>query len=439
MGSATILVVDDTPANLLLLEGVLTRYGYDVRTAISAEGALRAVKAELPDLILLDIMMPGIDGYETCRRLKSQESTAGIPIIFLSAKSDSASIIEGFNAGGVDYVGKPFNEAELMSRVNTHLKLFQLQQQMVIANRELELSRYNLQKSLEVMNQHIIYAKTDSNGNFLEISDAFCRAYGYKRSELIGNNKHILECQHASKHTDEELLNNFESGKIWEGELKNCRKDGTEFWVKGYIEPLYNGDGTFLCYSAIYYDINDKKRIEKLSITDQLTELYNRRYFEETLPVEFKRAARNRSMLVFMILDIDYFKQYNDTYGHQEGDRVLVAVGAALKRVMHRQEDFVYRLGGEEFGVVCSVDNSASARIMAQKICAAIEEMDTPHSGSQVSKVVTASVGAVCIDFAECSIETLKVDEVYKMADDELYCVKAQGRNGISLINYGKH
>lgn len=437
MGSATILVVDDTSTNLLLLEGVLTSYGYDVRTAISGEGALRAVKAEFPDLILLDIMMPGIDGYETCRRLKSQESTASIPVIFLSAKSDTASIIEGFNAGGVDYVGKPFNEAELISRVNTHLQLFQLQQQMVIANRELELSRYDLQKSFEVMNQHIIYAKIDSDGNFLEISDAFCRTYGYARSELIGVNNNILKCKDTSKHTHEALWKSLKSGKIWEGELKNRRKDGTEFWVKGYIEPLYNGDGTFLCYSAIYYDINDKKRIEKLSITDQLTELYNRRYFEETLPVEFKRAARQRSILVFMMLDIDYFKQYNDTYGHQEGDRVLVSVGAALKRVMHRQDDLVYRLGGEEFGVVCSVDNTASARIMAQKVCAAIEEMHIPHSGSQVSKVVTASVGAVCIDFAEYFVKTLKVDEVYKMADDELYRVKAQGRNSASVINYG--
>lgn len=436
MGKANILVVDDTAVNLQLLEDMLTEEGYEVRTAISGEGALRSVKAELPDLILLDVMMPGLNGYDTCRKFKEDENSAEIPVVFLSAKNDSDSIVEGLKAGGVDYVGKPFNRLELLSRVETHLNLYFAKQHIRMQNKELEISRYHLQKNFEVMNEHIIFAKTDENGNFIEVSDAFCRVYNYMREELIGVNNNILRCNDTPKEVHEELWKTLKSGKIWKGELINRRKDGSQFWVDGYIEPLYNYDGSFLCYSAIYYDINDKKRIELLSITDQMTGLYNRRYFEERLPLEFKRASRNNMKMMFVELDIDFFKQYNDTYGHQEGDRVLVSTAKALKHVLCRQEDLVFRLGGEEFGALCQIDGIESAKMMAEHIRSAIEEMQILHSGSKVSSVVTISVGAVYIDFATASKFVPSLDEVYSIADDALYRVKRDGRNNVRILSY---
>lgn len=439
MPNTNILVVDDTPANLELLEIILHSYGYEVRTAISGEGALRAVEAQLPSLILLDVMMPELDGFETCRRLKADKKTAAIPVIFLSAKNSSQDIVEGFAAGGVDYVGKPFSEAELLSRVKTHIALYTLQKEVLIQKKELERNQYDLQKSLEVVNAHIIYAKTDGEGNFVEVSDAFCRAYGYGRSELIGVNNKILKCKETPEQLHKELWQNLKAGKSWRGEYKNRRKDGSEFWVEGYIEPTYNADGTFLCYSAIYYDINDKKRIETLSITDQMTGLYNRRHFEAMLPIEFKRSGRSGAKLLFVTLDIDFFKQYNDTYGHQEGDGVLIAMGSALKKVLNREDDLVFRLGGEEFGAVCSIDSASSATIMAEKIRAAVEGMQIPHSGNQVSAVVTASVGAVCIDFSAVDKEAISVDTVYKIADNALYAAKREGRNRVKAVNYGEY
>lgn len=436
MRDANILIVDDTPVNLELLEVILEDAGYEVRTAISGEGALRAVEAELPSLILLDIMMPGINGYETCRRLKADERTAAIPVIFLSAKSGNEDIVEGFAAGAVDYVGKPFHEAELLSRVKTHLSLYLLQQEIILQNREIERNRYHLQKSIAVMNEHIIFAKTDGEGNFIEVSDAFCRTYGYERSELIGVNNNILKSETTPKPLHKELWSRLEKGLSWRGELQNRKKNGELFWVEAYIEPTYNTDGSFLCFSAIYYDINDKKRIETLSITDQLTGLYNRRHFEATLPVEFKRSSRNGTKLFFVTLDIDFFKQYNDTYGHQEGDRVLVAMGRALKNVLHRDEDMIFRLGGEEFGGVCSVDSWKSANIMGEKIRSAVEFMGIPHSKNQVASVVTASVGGVYIDFSHLDNEIITLDEVYKIADNALYRVKREGRNHVLVVDY---
>lgn len=436
MKQPNILIVDDTPLNLELLEIILENAGYEVRTAISGEGALRAVEAELPALILLDIMMPGINGYETCRRLKADERTAAVPVIFLSAKSGNEDIVEGFAAGAVDYVGKPFHEAELLSRVKTHLSLYLLQQESILQNREIERNRYHLQQSIAVMNEHIIFAKTDGEGNFIEVSDAFCRSYGYERSELIGINNNILRSETTPESVHKGLWSRLKKGLSWRGELQNRKKDGDLFWVEAYLEPTYNTDGSFLCYSAIYYDINDKKRIETLSITDQLTGLYNRRHFEGTLPVEFKRSSRNGTKLFFVTLDIDFFKQYNDTYGHQEGDRVLVAMGRALKSVLGREEDMVFRLGGEEFGGICSVDSLQSAILMGEKIRAAVEDMGIPHSKNQVSAVVTASIGGVYIDFSRLGNEMISLDEVYKIADNALYRVKREGRNHLLVVNY---
>lgn len=118
-----VLVVDDNPQNLQVLGPMLEKKGYDVAFATSGEQALEFVAGETPDLVLLDIMMPGMDGYEVCQRLKEIKSTASIPVIFLTAKSDTDDVVRGFEAGGVDYVTKPFNSAELLARVKTHLEL----------------------------------------------------------------------------------------------------------------------------------------------------------------------------------------------------------------------------------------------------------------------------------------------------------------------------
>lgn len=118
-----VLVVDDNPQNLQVLGPMLEKKGYDVAFATSGEQALEFASGEKPDLVLLDIMMPGMDGYQVCERLKKEKTTASIPVIFLTAKSDTDDIVRGFEAGGVDYVTKPFNSAELLARVKTHLEL----------------------------------------------------------------------------------------------------------------------------------------------------------------------------------------------------------------------------------------------------------------------------------------------------------------------------
>jgi DNA-binding response OmpR family regulator len=151
----TVLLVDDNPANLDLLTRVLEPQGYRILVAQSGEAAIALARRASPDLILLDIMLPGVDGYETCRRLKQQAETAGAPVVFISARNDASSLVEGFGAGGVDYVIKPFRAEEVLSRVDTHLRLSRLAKELASRNNELERQAAELTAANDRLRQEI--------------------------------------------------------------------------------------------------------------------------------------------------------------------------------------------------------------------------------------------------------------------------------------------
>ncbi len=175
------------------------------------------------------------------------------------------------------------------------------------------------------------------------------------------------------------------------------------------------------------------KKLEDASYTDSLTKLHNRRYFNMVYDREIKRAKRSKNHFAFMMLDIDYFKQYNDTYGHIQGDLALKKVASQLSLLFKRPTDYVFRLGGEEFGVLMSETNSKTSLLMAQKICDSIEELKIQHAGSKISDYVTMSVGVV-----SCVVDP-SVDEerIITKADDMLYKAKDNGRNRYVLNSNG--
>jgi len=167
------------------------------------------------------------------------------------------------------------------------------------------------------------------------------------------------------------------------------------------------------------------RKLESASYTDSLTSLHNRRYFNFVYERELKRAKRNKSYITFMMLDIDYFKQYNDTYGHVEGDNALKAVSKVLKHTLKRPSDYVFRLGGEEFGVLLSDTDESSSAKLARDICDAVRESKIKHEKSQVCEYVTISIGVVC-----CVADDALDDEVLiSRADEMLYEAKESGRN----------
>lgn len=419
MNNGNILVVDDTALNLELLETILDENGYEVRTSISGEMALKSIEVQKPDLILLDIMMPGIDGYETCKKIKENPLYENIPIIFLSAKAETTDKLKGFEVGAVDYLTKPFDTSEVLARINTHISLY-------ILKRELE-------QKVEIIDKYVISSSTDLDGVIVEASEAFSEISGYTKEELIGNTHSVLRHPEMPGELYDDLWSTITSGKSWKSEIKNLKKDKGFYWVDIVIYPSFDLNGNIIGYNSVRKDITNEKRIEVLSITDQLTGLYNRRHFNDTFTIEIKRSIRQASLLSFIMLDIDFFKQYNDTYGHQAGDDVLSSLGGLLKKEMKRSEDFAFRLGGEEFGILYTTKTSQSAQEIAERIRKAIENLKIEHKQSKVSDVITASLGMVCVDFSNKLNCDYSRDNLYKITDDELYKAKEGGRNRLSV------
>jgi diguanylate cyclase (GGDEF)-like protein len=220
-----------------------------------------------------------------------------------------------------------------------------------------------------------------------------------------------------------------------EGEIKKTTEDGKTHWIQNSIMPIYDDNNIKIGEVIVNYDITDKKNFQKLAITDGLTNLYNRRFFNETLTREISRAIRDKNYLSFLILDVDFFKRYNDTYGHDAGDKALIAISNAMTKTLHRGGDFAFRLGGEEFGVLfsqCALEDSIR---VADKIRKNIEALQIEHSNSQTAKHLTVSIGLLVVDFAKTSVDE---HGFYTMADDALYQAKESGRNKVVRYKNGE-
>lgn len=295
---------------------------------------------------------------------------------------------------------------------------------------EIANTRDAMREYLKLVEQNVIVSKTDTNGIITYVSLAFADISGYTKEELIGSPQNIVRHPDTPKEIFRELWNTIISGKTWSGEIKNKTKQGGEYWVFATISPTYSYNGTIGGYMAIRQDISDKKRIEELSITDALTSLYNRRHFNGIGPKEILRARRERKYLAFILLDIDHFKKYNDTYGHHGGDEVLVAVSLGLKESFKRSNDFVFRLGGEEFGVIISEEEPELLARSAENARERIERLAIEHHLNPPSRVVTASFGMVIVPPTSGDIF---LEDMYKQADTELYRAKETGRNRVCI------
>lgn len=313
-----VLVVDDTPENLTVLRKILTAHDdYRVRTALSGETALKTVQAGVPDLILLDIMMPGMNGFELCKQLKANAQTKDVPIIFISALNETEDKVKGFQAGGVDYISKPFNAAEVVARVETHLTLRKINLQLL---REIE----------------------------------------------------------ERKRTEEAL-------------------------EKANLE------------------------LERLASVDGLTQIANRRQFDQHLHNEWKRLGRERVPIAVILCDIDFFKLYNDTYGHVAGDKCLKEVAQGIKRAVKRPADLVARYGGEEFAVILTSTDVDGAMKVAEGIRGEIRELQIPHIKSEVGEHISLSMGVSSI----VPKDTDEPESFINNVDKFLYHAKETGRDRI--------
>lgn len=194
--------------------------------------------------------------------------------------------------------------------------------------------------------------------------------------------------------------------------------------------PMLDENNRKLGEVLVRHDITLMKQYEQMSITDPLTQVFNRRHFNDVIEQEINRAKREKTTLCLIILDVDYFKKYNDSYGHIAGDEALISIASSLKNSLRRVGDYPFRLGGEEFGVLFSAESEEKALKFAEKIKDNIAELHIPHSSSEVTNFVTASLGLVVINFKE---QTADKDEFYRLADSALYSAKENGRNQVFL------
>jgi diguanylate cyclase (GGDEF)-like protein/PAS domain S-box-containing protein len=295
---------------------------------------------------------------------------------------------------------------------------------------EMKKKEKEIKNYINLIDENIITLSTNLRGVITYVSNAFCRISGYEKSEIIGKRHIIINHSDMPISLLKSIWRKVKIGQNWEGELKQKRKDNKHFWVESSISAIFDSSGKKTGYISISQDITDKKMIELLSITDSLTGIYNRRYFEEMFPKLINLAKRESTLISFLIIDIDHFKQYNDTYGHQMGDEALIKVATALKKSLNRVDDYCFRLGGEEFGVIYRSKSSENSLIFANRIKQNIENLKIEHKSNSASDYITISSGLITKNPAN----QIDKDIVYKDADNLLYKAKELGRNRVCYI-----
>ena len=310
-------------------------------------------------------------------------------------------------------------------------KRLKVEKSLGSAHQRLEQTNKQLVNYVDIVDKYVITSSTDRAGIITYTSDAFCEISGYSRDELIGNNHRILRHNDMPESIYTELWSSISQGKTWQGEIKNRKKNGDFYWVKANISPVLDEQGRITGYTAIRQDISDKKLAEELSITDGLTSLYNRRHFNAVFPHELARAERANKTIALMIIDVDYFKPYNDNYGHQQGDIALQAVSSAFKQTVRRAGDFIFRIGGEEFAVIVTVDSSEHAFKIAEKLRKAVEALQIEHGFNQASEYLTISIGMKTHQSSGSHLA--QENQMYRQADNALCLAKENGRNRVAL------
>lgn len=430
---AKILVVDDTPLNIEILLDILEN-DYDLTVATTGQRALSLLNHEdyQPDLILLDVMMPVMDGYEVCQLLKKNANTCHIPVIFITSNTDVDNETKALASGAVDFIHKPINATVVRARVQLHLEMERRNaalKQSLFEIKEAQSQLQVLSTAIEQSPISILICTPD--GAIQYVNPCFCEETGYAADEVIGLNPRILKSGLTVPATFTMMWEHLTHGESWSGEIINRRKNGAVFWQELHIAPVKNPESQTTHYVAAMLDITERKqvheRLDFLAHHDVLTSLPNRTLFFDRIQQGMAQMQRDKGQLALLFIDLDKFKPINDQYGHAIGDEVLLEAARRMKTCV-RQSDTVGRIGGDEFVVLLlDVKSVANATNRAEKFR---DVLFQPFLVNDKSLSISASIGvALFPDHA------LTRNELAKQADYAMYYSKQQGGNQVNVYH----
>jgi len=450
--TARVLVVDDIPANVKLLEARLSAEYFEVLTATDGPQALDIVEAQMPDIVLLDVMMPGMDGFEVCKRIKSDPRTQHIPIVMVTALDQVSDRVKGLEAGADDFLTKPVSDIALITRVKSLVRLKMLTDELrarAEATREMGLDAGNFDM-----------ANAGKNGRILLVDDRRSTCERLQSVLQTANEVKVVtdpqEALFAAADGDFELvmvslaLTNFDALRLCSQirSLDRTRllpillvidQDETtrlmralEIGVNDYlVRPLDRQETLARVRTQVrrkrYNDFlrtNVQHTIE-MAVTDGLTGLFNRRYLMSHLSTFVDQSAERQKPMAVLIVDIDFFKSINDTHGHDAGDEVLKEFASRI-RANVRGMDLVARFGGEEFVVVMPETDLSLATGIAERLRSTVAGDAFVVGGGRTHIPVTISIGIGTFDRGDDTPNT-----ILKRADTALYRAKKTGRNKV--------
>ena len=451
--SARILVVDDNKLNVKLLEAKLAKDYYYVSTAENGVEALESVKNDMPDLILLDIMMPEMDGFEACTRLKTDPLTAHIPIVMVTALSDISDRVKGLACGEDDFLTKPIKDVALMERVRSLLRLKMIMDEWRL--REATAAQFSMPEqpttededqggSVLLLEDDSHYAKTIANcmlqnkcqvENTANVTDMIEKASSgvfdlVMVSLDLATEDGLFVCaqlraKDITRNTPILLLAN-------EGEIERVAR-GLDLGANDYlIRPIEAAELAARTRTQLkqkrHYDRLRQNYEQNLSLAlvDPLTGAYNRRYMDMHLPRLFGRCKMTKRPLSIISMDLDHFKAVNDTHGHAAGDTVLKEV---INRVIVslRPSDLVVRMGGEEFSIIMPETEQKTAISVGERLREAVAVTPVTLSDLTTFLTVTASFGVASVNHENDVTPATILDR----ADAALYRAKETGRNKV--------
>ncbi|PCJ32690.1 MAG: PleD family two-component system response regulator [Alphaproteobacteria bacterium] len=455
--TARVLVVDDVIQNVKLLEAKLTSEYFDVLTAMNGEEALKIIDEEHPDIILLDVMMPGMDGFEVCRRIRSNPKTAHIPVIMVTALDQAKDRVAGIEAGADDFLTKPVSDLPLFARVRSLARLKLLMDELRM--RETTSQNFgismgeDLNQNVNMRNAKVLlvedYSRVAERISNYMADIAKIDVDAVESGEITAPNLDQYDLFIISLSLNEtdgfRLCSQLRSSEITrkipilvlveEGDSNQMVK-AMELGVSDYItRPVDKNELVARAKSQIRQNRyanslrrNNQKSIQ-MAMTDSVTGLYNRHFLSTHLDNLMTKENDKRKKVSLLMMDLDKFKVVNDTYGHISGDEVLKEFADRVTNNI-RNIDLAARFGGEEFVIVMPETNLEYARFVADRLCRAIADEPFVISGSETPIRVTVSIG-----LALAGDKNLSSSKLLVSADTALYKAKENGRNQVMSLD----